>query len=99
MDTNEMTEHLELLNAKLTHSLDTLVDAFDRGYEFFKEKRPDGTIDSYYAAVLSSFAEGVVRCLKHGGTAAAATSDPIIAATALVKYLSEHPEFKADLMF
>lgn len=99
MDTNEMTEHISLLNFKLMRSLDTLVDAFDKGYEFFKEKKPDGTVDTYYAAVLSSFAEGVGKCLTRGGNAAAATSEPIIVAVALIKYLSEHPEFKPDLMF
>ena len=59
MDTNKTQEHISLLNIKLMHSIDTLVNVYNAGYEFFKEKKPDGGDDSYYAAVLSNFADGV----------------------------------------
>ena len=99
MDNNETQEHISLLNIRLMRSIDTLVDAYDRGYEFFKEERTDGDVYSYYVTVLYGFAEGVVKRFKTGGPAAAATSEPIVLAVAMVKYLSEHPEFKSNLMF
>ena len=99
MEANEMKKHIDLLNVRLTCSINTLVDAFDESYKFFKEKKPNGTIDSYYAAVLSSFANVVFEKFRRDGEAAAATSAPIMVAAALIKYLSEHPEFKSNLMF
>ena len=99
MDTNETKEHIELLNTKLMRSIDMLIDAYKEGYEFFKEKRPDGGNDSYYAAVLAGFADGVIKSFKRGGPDAVVVSDPIVVAVATIKYLNEHPEFKADLMF
>ena len=92
-------EHIELLNGKLMRSIDTLIDAYKVGYDFFKEKRPDAGDDAYYAAVLHGFADGVIKCFKRGGPDAAVISDPIVVAVATIKYLNEHPEFKADLMF
>ena len=99
MDKNKTKENIILLNVKLMHSIDVLINAYNKGYEFFKEKKPDGGMDNYYAAVLSSFVDGVVKYLMHGGDAAAATSEPIMVAVAAIKYLNEHPEFKANLMF
>lgn len=100
MDKNETKEHVVLLNVKLMRSIDTLVTVYNKGMEFFKEKKPDGDdVDSYYAAVLTSFTEGVLTDLLRGGGAAVATCEPIIVAAATIKYLAEHPEFKSNLMF
>lgn len=99
MDTNEFKEHIKLLNVKLMHSIDALVDAYKVGYDFFKEKKPDGSNDSYYAAVLAGFADGVIKSFKRGGPDAVVVSDPIVVAVATIKYLNEHPEFKSNLMF
>lgn len=96
---NKTQEHISLLNIRLMRSIDTLVDIYNEGYKYFKEEKPDEGNDSYYAAVLSGFAEGVIKRLQCGGNVNAATSAPIMVATALIKYLSEHPEFKSNLMF
>lgn len=99
MKTNETKEHIGLLNVRLMHSVDTLIDTYNEGYEFFKEKNPDDGVDDYYAAVHCGLAKDVISKYERGGGTEVAVSAPIIVAVATIKYLAEHPEFKSNLMF
>lgn len=100
MDKNETKKNIILLNVRLMQSIDTLVDAYNKSMEFFKEKKPNGDgADCYHAAVLTSYAESVLWHFQREGRTAAVCCEPIIVAAAAIKYLAEHPEFKSNLMF